>query len=494
MVCQAAPRQRSQAGGLYVPRVIVYDARSGAEVYQQAPEWEQRLSELQTQIDRLSLSLHLWRQSQDHLQPLERRLAQLTDQCSGLLEQWTLTGERHAQAVGELEHRLSDWNDVESRLHGDTSGRLHDLERMIEHEWAALRQIHEEPVKELRERAASLTEACVAAATSAQSGFERAEARLAGFESAFHERMSELSREIQSALGELRARLERQPALPSAAAAWPLEGVLRLHNQLRESERDVEHEGTLPPTGHGILSIGAASEAASPAFELSERVESLARALDDERIEIRETVARTERSDRRWHVAVALLGVGVVAAGGLALRLQQQVGAAAARATAAEHQAQAAAQAASQRIAATEESAAQQIGAAREAATRAQTVSDVLAAPDLVRFVLTGGEAGARYTALVLWSRTRGLVLSGSRLPPPPADMTYQVWLLTAGDPVAAGTFVPDSGGRATLAFQEAPRVPRPVVGVSVTLEPPGGSAAPSGPTLLARVPLASRE
>jgi hypothetical protein len=479
---------------LYALDVIVYDARSGAEVYQQAPEWEQRLSELQAQIDRLSLSLHLWRQSQDHLQPLERRLAQLTDQCSGLLEQWTLTGERHAQAVGQLEHRLSDWNDVESRLHGDTSERLRDLERMIEHEWAALRQIHQEPVKELREQAASLTEACVAAATSARSGFERAEARLAGFESAFHERMSELSREIQSALGELRARLERQPALPSAAAAWPLEGVMRLHNQLRESERDAEQEGPLPPAGHGILSIGAAGETASSASELSERVESLARALNDEKFEIRETVRRTEQSDRKWHVAVALLGVGVVAAAGLALRLQQQVGVAAARATAAENQAQAAAQAASQRIAATEASAAQQIAAAREAATRAQTVSDVLAAPDLVRFVLSGGGAGSRYTALLLWSRTRGLVLSGSRLPAPPENTTYQVWLLTESAPVAAGAFVPDSGGRATLALRDPPRVPRPVVGVLVTIEPPGGSAVPSGQTLLARVPLARGE
>jgi len=236
-------------GGLYALGGIVYDARSGAEVYQQAPEWEQRLSELQAQIDRLSLSLHLWRQSQDHLQPLERRLAQLTDQCSGLLEQWTLTGERHAQAVGELEHRLSDWNDIESRLHGDTSTRLHDLERMIEHEWAALRQIHQEPVKELRVQAASLTEACVAAATSAQGGLERAEARLAGLEARFLERMSELSREIQAALGELRARLEPQPALATTAAAWPLEGVMRLHNQLRGSEPDAEPEGPLPPAG-----------------------------------------------------------------------------------------------------------------------------------------------------------------------------------------------------------------------------------------------------
>ena len=42
--------------------------------------------------------------------------------------------------------------------------------------------------------------------------------------------------------------------------------------------------------------------------------------------------------------------------------------------------------------------------------------SDVLAAPDLVRFNLTGGEGAARVSAQLLWSRSRGVVFTGTVL------------------------------------------------------------------------------
>ena len=43
-------------------------------MYQEVPELERRLSELQSQIDRLNMSVHLSRDRQDHLRPLETRL------------------------------------------------------------------------------------------------------------------------------------------------------------------------------------------------------------------------------------------------------------------------------------------------------------------------------------------------------------------------------------------------------------------------------------
>ena len=152
------------------PANIVYYRALGHHVYQQVPELEQRLSELQAQIDRLSLSLHLWRQTQDHLQPMERRLAQLTDQCAETLDRWTVTGERHAQVVNELEARVTGWNDAEARLQHDASQRIQSLERLIEQEWTDLRRLHQEPLRELREQAASLGEVSAAAAQSAQAG------------------------------------------------------------------------------------------------------------------------------------------------------------------------------------------------------------------------------------------------------------------------------------------------------------------------------------
>ena len=65
-------------------------------------------------------------------------------------------------------------------------------------------------------------------------------------------------------------------------------------------------------------------------------------------------------------------------------------------------------------------------------------MSDILAAPDLVRFNLTGSGDAARVSAQALWSRSRGFVFSGSRLPRPPAGSAYQIWLTGTGRPVSA--------------------------------------------------------
>ena len=73
----------------------------GQQVSLEVP-FEQRLIDLQAQIDQLSLTLQLWRDTQDHLQPMERRLAQLTDQCADILDRWKETGDRHAHAVNQL--------------------------------------------------------------------------------------------------------------------------------------------------------------------------------------------------------------------------------------------------------------------------------------------------------------------------------------------------------------------------------------------------------
>src|SRR5262249_46868741 len=129
-----------------------------------------------------------------------------------------------------------------------------------------------------------------------------------------------------------------------------------------------------------------------------------------------------------------------------------------------------------------------QIAAARESAQRAETVGAILTAPDLIRFTLTSGAAD-RSSAQVLWSRTRGLVLSASRLPAAPPESIYQLWLKTNAESVSAGIFAPDSTGRATLVTDVPPQVPGPVVGAEVTIEPSGGRSAPSGRTLLARFP-----
>jgi exonuclease VII large subunit len=66
----------------------------------------------------------------------------------------------------DLERRLQDLQErvhsVEERLLNASARRIHDFERRLEHEWVALRQIHEEPLKTAEQRMASVTENCLA--------------------------------------------------------------------------------------------------------------------------------------------------------------------------------------------------------------------------------------------------------------------------------------------------------------------------------------------
>src|SRR6476646_2732606 len=80
---------------------FVLSSRLQSTVFPQAAGLEQRLGDLEAQIERLTLALARWRESEEHRQPVEHRLAELTDQCADVLRQWTVTSERHAHAVGE---------------------------------------------------------------------------------------------------------------------------------------------------------------------------------------------------------------------------------------------------------------------------------------------------------------------------------------------------------------------------------------------------------
>jgi len=108
---------------------------------------EPTLSELQAQIDRLSLVVHHGREHQGQLAPMAQQLAQLTDRLADILTGWSETDERRAIAVREVETRLADWGAIENRLHQDSAVRIRELEEAIQHEWLELRQVHDEPVK-----------------------------------------------------------------------------------------------------------------------------------------------------------------------------------------------------------------------------------------------------------------------------------------------------------------------------------------------------------
>ena len=70
------------------------------------------------------------------------------------------------------------------------------------------------------------------------------------------------------------------------------------------------------------------------------------------------------------------------------------------------------------------------------------------------------------------------VTLSVANLPPPPADSTYQAWLIVGGAAVSAGTFAVDTAGQGRHTITNA--APGTFEAVGVSLEPSGGSDQPT--------------
>ena len=258
---------------------------------------------------------------------------------------------------------------------------------------------------------------------------------------------------------------------PSAAATWPLERVVHLHDELRR-------------TSNGE---SAPNDPALPDVTPGHRVRLLP--AGDEGTVLPGATASRRPTPRWWFVSGALVAAAVILLTIVAVgRIEARLNEASARVAVAEQQVVETTQLANREVAAARQDADRQIAEARQLAQRAETVGVILTAPDLIRFNLTSAETVGP-SAQLLWSRTRGLVLSGSRLPAAPPESTYQLWLVTNTQSVGAGLFVPDDAGRATLVVDAPPRVQGAVVGAAVTIEPSGGRPTPSGRTLLARFP-----
>jgi hypothetical protein len=444
-------------------------------------ELEPTPSDLQAQLDRLSLTVQMGRESKGSLEPATQQLARLAERCNEILSRWQEADALHSHVVNEAEMRLTDWGAIENRLEQDYAKRLKQLEEAIGHEWQALRRIHEEPVKQLRQEAAALSEVAVSAANLALQGFERAEARLEAFEAGLQTQLGRLSEDVHAALAEHRRALAA-PALAEAnVTPFPLEGVMRIHDDLRSGAPDAA------PETQGSLAM-VPRELPDDAARLSARVESLEREVTIERQE-HDTATRAEKLGRTWRVAIGALGLAILGAAAVAAVITQRnmdarLNEAAARVTAAERQAAAA----NQQIAATRADAERQIAQARQTAVEAGIVGNVLAAPDLIRFNLVGTERASRAYAQVLWSRSRGLVLSASALPALADGTTYQIWLLSESGAASVGTVTPDASGRASLAVENPANLPRAVNGVSVTIESGGPQSTPSSALVLVRL------
>ena len=197
-------------------------------------------------------------------------------------------------------------------------------------------------------------------------------------------------------------------------------------------------------------------------------------------------VAPERPSSRQRWVVLGLLVAAIIAAGTYAIERRSRSAEAARQAVLAVKD-DALQTMQRERVAAQAE-AERQIAAAREGAVRAQTIADVLVAPDLLRFDLLGLPLVPRARGQGLLSRSRGFVFTALQLRPVAPGSTYQLWLLTEGAPFGLGPISPDPDGRVTMVMSVAPAIPRRVVGMSLTLEPAGTVTSPTGPVVLTSV------
>jgi diguanylate cyclase (GGDEF)-like protein len=303
-----------------------------------------------------------------------------------------------------------------------------------------------------------------------------------------HGEVESVVRPLWTELAEVRTRLERLPGARPAASETDASP------DATQSERGAAPVAQVPSTEPPQVPSPGPAQTPSPepaqvpstgSAHVSSTGPDVMRPASDSIADVDgepHVVPDRSRSRQRW-VALGLLIVAIVAGGTYTIvRLSRSADSARQAALAIKDDALQTAQ--RERVAA-QAAAERQIAAAREAAQNAQTIADVLVAPDLLRFELVGTALAPRARGQGLLSRSRGFVFTALRLPPAAAGSTYQLWLLTDGGPVGVGPVFPDATGRATTVMSVAPAAPRRVLGMTLTVEASGTVTSPIGPVVL---------
>ena len=113
---------------------------------------------------------------------------------------------------------------------------------------------------------------------------------------------------------------------------------------------------------------------------------------------------------------------------------------------------------------------------------RTRADRELLAAPEAHTATLAGTKMAERARArLTFDERTGRAMLMASDLPPAPAGKAYQLWFIAAGKPPMPGSvFQTDASGHAEMHDIVPPEGRRAAI-YAVTLEPAGGTSAPTG-------------
>jgi anti-sigma-K factor RskA len=112
-------------------------------------------------------------------------------------------------------------------------------------------------------------------------------------------------------------------------------------------------------------------------------------------------------------------------------------------------------------------------------------IVELLTGPGSRLTELKGTAQAAGANAKLAYDRNGRALLLANGLPPAPSGKEYQLWYIVGSNPPMPGkTFAPDNAGSGTLRDQ-LPQQARDSAVFAVTLEPAGGSSAPTSPIYL---------
>jgi anti-sigma-K factor RskA len=111
---------------------------------------------------------------------------------------------------------------------------------------------------------------------------------------------------------------------------------------------------------------------------------------------------------------------------------------------------------------------------------REREISEMFSAPDTRVATLTGTEMAPRAQARLAYNKSGNAMMIVDGLPPAPAGKDYQIWFIADGKPLPGGVFKPDNAGHVEM-HDQVPLQARSAAAFAITLEPQGGTPAPTG-------------
>jgi anti-sigma-K factor RskA len=124
-------------------------------------------------------------------------------------------------------------------------------------------------------------------------------------------------------------------------------------------------------------------------------------------------------------------------------------------------------------------------GALAAQLTTYREIVDLLRDPATRVVTLSGQGPMPQALARIVWNERTGGRMFVSNLAPPPPGKTYELWTIGEGPPRPAGLITLPPGGTGSQRVDPAPGG-APVKVFAVTLEPAGGTPAPTGSIILA--------